>query len=143
MESPNDKGALTNDQRFHLLLHIVDRVTSVVMLIVKGAIVLGMSASVVLITGALAGKETNANLNLSVDAGTKIYVEFFSKLDSSKYAWLIAVIGILYGLFERELRRRKTAYLQNRITKLEKMIDPNRESSGLTARGETNREDKL
>lgn len=54
----------------------------------------------------------------------------------------LAVVSMLYGLFERELRRRKTKYLQDRIIKLEERLDPNRESSGLTPRGETRPEDK-
>lgn len=113
------------------------------MLVVKSVMWVFIALSMVLVVEALAGKNTSATLNLTLDTDANVYVELLSRIDSAKYAWLLAIAGILYGLFERELRRRKTAYLQGRITKLEKMIDPQRESSGLTPRGETSEEDKL
>lgn len=56
-------------------------------------------------------------------------------------ALLFGVGGILYGLAERRLRKNKTEYFQERIKKMESMIDPNRSSSRLTTKGETRKED--
>lgn len=143
MDEKNNKRDLNPDQRLHLYLYVVDRVTSIVMLIVKSVMWVLIALSMVLVAEALAGKNTSATLNLTLDTDANVYIELLSRINSAKYAWLLAIVGILYGLIERELRRRKTAYLQGRITKLEKILNPQRESSGLTPRGETNEEDKL
>lgn len=143
MEPQEESKSLTAAQRFQLYLHIVDRSTSIIMLAIKAAIVFGFLFAIVSVFEAIAGKATTADINLSLNADANIFVQLFSRLGSSKFAWAVAIAGIVYGLSERELRRRKTAYLQGRITKLEKMLDSNRESSGLTERGETSLGDKL
>ena len=130
---------LTPEQRF--TLQLVDRLASVVTFAIKAAVTLGIVFSVVYIVSVFGQYGVKADIN--VNAHANVVVHLFALLDSEvKWAWGIAVVAALYGLLERELRRRKTAYLQGRITKLEEQIHPGRTSSGLTARGETNRMDQ-
>lgn len=56
-------------------------------------------------------------------------------------AIFLGVTGILYGLFERHRRRDAVEHMEGRIRSLEKCLDPNRSSSGLTTRGDTRPED--
>ena len=136
------KPELSPDQQLHLFFHLIDRITSVVKLLVKAGMWVGLAMSAARIVEALAGKTTSANLDLSLETNTNIVVELFSKFNSQKYAWMVAIVFIIYSFREKSLRRRKTKYLQGRINKLEKSIDPNRESSGLTPTGETNEDDE-
>jgi hypothetical protein len=59
-----------------------------------------------------------------------------------------ALCGVLtvafgaYGARQRALRRSAVEHLQNRNERLERIIDSKRSSSKLTARGETNPEDR-
>lgn len=142
---PNkDDHEVVQEQRHDFRMFLVDRVTTVLMLAVKAVIALGLTYCLVLIVEALAGKETTATVAIGVEANTNIFIEFLAKFALGyKWAWVMAVVAVIYGLAERELRRRKTAYLQNRIIELEQQLDPNRESSTLTVRGETNPKDKL
>lgn len=86
------------------------------------------------IVEALAGQTTVAEFD----------IEMLPNLRASQIAasiWAGAATG--YAFFERDLRRRTVERLQNRITELEKKIDPSRTSSKLTTRGETRPEDRL
>lgn len=141
MSQNSGPNKLNSDQRLRLILHTVDRVTSFLMLLVKAAAWVAGAFAAVLMAEAIAGKQTN--FDLSVNANANFVINLLSRFGSEKYAWIVAILGVLYGLFERKLRQRKTEYLQDRITKLEKTIDLKRESSGLTPRGETNEGDRL
>lgn len=136
-----EQNSFTPDQRLQLSLRIVDRVTSFLMLSVKAVVWVVIAFKAVRIMEALAGKETN--VGVSVSTAGNFVVTLLSRWGSEKYAWSFAVVAILYGFVERKLRQRKTRYLQARIVQLEKLRDPQRESSGLTPTGETNKEDKL
>lgn len=81
----------------------------------------------------LAGKTTTADIGLKM---------FGSLTITETVGYGLGLAGTLYGLKERKLRRDKTKYLQDRIQKLEKQMDPKRSSSRLTARGTTNPMDK-
>lgn len=81
----------------------------------------------------LAGLKTEANIVLN----------FLSSLTvSNALAWSVAGGGVLYGEAQRRLKGRTVERLQSRIEELETMIDPQRSSSSLTKRGETNPKDK-
>jgi hypothetical protein len=54
----------------------------------------------------------------------------------------IAALAMIYGWGERSLRQRTVARLQKRLRELEKKIDPERSSSGLTPHGRTNPDDE-
>lgn len=49
--------------------------------------------------------------------------------------------GMLYGLNERRLRHKKTETMARHSAELEKLVDPNRSTSGITPKGTTRRED--
>lgn len=76
----------------------------------------------------LAGKTTWA----------QIAVLLFENRDTLAWApWLIALVAAGWGIGCQYRMRRTTESLQKRIVDLERVIDPNRTSSGLTTTGET------
>lgn len=83
---------------------------------------------------ALAGNETTANFAFSY---------FTSSESTYGLPWFAAFVGVVYGYGERKLRRRKTQHFQDRITKLERIIDKNRSSSCLATDGQTHPEDRI
>ena len=48
----------------------------------------------------------------------------------------------MFGLRERHLRRKNAKNMSGHVEQLEKLIDPNRTSSGITKSGTTRPEDK-
>lgn len=85
-----------------------------------------------LCVAALAGKTTLANIGINVLANVKI---------SEVVAWLFGGSGVIFGLNQRRLRRKTIEHVQTRNIMLEQRLDPNRTSSQLTPRGETNPRD--
>jgi hypothetical protein len=85
--------------------------------------------------GYLAGQETHADLALSY------FVSSPSGLTVSVSVCL-NVLCLGYGLRERTLRHRTLARYRNRNAELERRLDPNRTSSGLTAEGRTHPRDR-
>ncbi len=51
--------------------------------------------------------------------------------------------GLAYGWRQRKLRRDTVQEMGKRIAELEKLVDPNRSSSGLTLRGDTHPRDAI
>ena len=115
------------DRRF-LLVHAVDKIYSLLALVVKFGF---PSWVIVSVAKELAGKTTLANVAISVFKGYTALV------------WLlIPAAAVVWALVERDLRKRKTAYLYRRIKHLEQKLDPNRSSSALMEAGDTNPTDK-
>lgn len=83
----------------------------------------------------LAGQTSTANLRLAFNAAVDLGHEVWP-------AWLVAAVCTSWALLERQLRRRKTAYLTGRIQELEVRLDPQRESSFLPPDGNTRAEDR-
>lgn len=83
--------------------------------------------------GALAGKETNANLNLLglVKVGADRWI-----------AYMFAGGACLYGWRQRKLRGDKVQGMSSHVRALESRLDPGRSSSSLTERGETSPTDE-
>ena len=80
---------------------------------------------------ALAGHETDANVN------------FLGKLDVSvSIAWMFGIGGSVYGWWQRKLRKDAIERIQEQKMILEKEIDHRRTSSKLTPRGDTRPEDR-
>lgn len=124
---------LNEDRRYRLFSRVIDGVFAFgrTGLIVLAAIVLGKYARDVLI--AFAGKETAANLALSL----------IVKLQADRwFAYLFGAAGAGYGVVERQLRRRNIKRLTARTEELEKRLHPARTSSGLTPKGKTRPEDR-
>ena len=86
----------------------------------------------------LAGKTTIADLKLVSPLGDFVISRTWVCLALGAFG----VLGIVYGLLERALRKNLIKHLGNRFRKQEQVIDPNRSSSGLTEEGETGRRDK-
>jgi hypothetical protein len=124
---------LTEDRRFRLISRGIDGLvalgrTGFVALIVLG---LGWYARDVLV--AFAGKETAANLALSLLVNLKA---------DRWVAYLVGALGVGYGAVERHVRRRNIKRLTAHTEELEKRLHPRRTSSGLTPKGKTRREDR-
>lgn len=100
--------------------------------IIKAVTYLGIAVLCYLSISVLAGKKTEAAFLLG----------YFGESNHS-LPWIGMVISVVYALFERRLRKRKTEYLQSRNTELEKLIDPQRSTSGLLSTGESNPEDRI
>ena len=83
--------------------------------------------------GELAGKDTSVVVRgvLSVFADIKFVVSV-----------ALAGCAAAWAVLERWLRHRKVEHLQARVIALEQQIDPNRSSSGLTAKGQTHPADR-
>ncbi len=80
----------------------------------------------------LAGKTTIADF----------LFQYFTR--ESRYHWLpwvLVALFFVWAILERSLRLKKVASMQKHILELEKRLDPNRTSSMLTHKGETNPED--
>ncbi len=124
---------MNEDRRFRLISRGID---GLVMLgktgfIVLAVIGLGRYARDVLV--AFAGKETAANLALSL----------IVNLQADRwFAYLVGAMGVGYGAVERHLRRRNIRRLTAHTAQLEKRLNPARTSSGLTPEGKTRREDR-
>lgn len=80
----------------------------------------------------LAGKTTIADF----------FFQYFTRESRSHWLpWILVIIFFVWATLERQLRLKKVASMQNHIVELEKRLDPNRTSSMLTHKGETNPED--
>jgi hypothetical protein len=81
----------------------------------------------------LAGKTTFA----------QVVISFLGQMAVSKsLAYIFGFGGILFGVYQRRLRKKTAAHYYPRVKELEKLIDPRRSSSDLTIYGETNPRDK-
>ena len=78
------------------------------------------------------GKSTFADIGIAFFADVKI---------SEAVVYLFGGGGVLYGVYQKRLRRKNIERLAPRPIELEKIIDRNRSSSGLTAGGTTRPED--
>jgi hypothetical protein len=86
---------------------------------------------------AFAGKTTLANLGVSLAADLKANTIF-----SHLVMGLVGLTGAGYGLRERAQKRKEIKRLGNRVVDLERFLDPNRTSSGLTTDGRSRPEDE-
>lgn len=132
MADPSLQGKGEEQGSFALEFKKIEaRVTIATTAIRWGALVLiGLLAFVSI--EVLAGKRTLATIAISLIGSVK--------LENAIY--LIVFLGcVLYGLGERELRRRNIKRLTESKNKLERLLDSSRTSSGLTSRGTTRPED--
>jgi hypothetical protein len=86
---------------------------------------------------AFAGKTTLANFGISLIADLKANSVF-----SHIVTGIFGLGGAAYGLRERAHKRKEINRLGNRVVQLEKRLDPNRTSSGLTLDGTSRPEDE-
>ena len=81
----------------------------------------------------LSGKATLATIGLNILGNLTI---------QESISIVLTVGSIIYGVGQRQMRRKNIARLTERTIELEKRLDPRRTSSGLTNRGTTRPEDK-
>jgi hypothetical protein len=125
-EAPLDEGA-----RERITLLRTDRRYRALVTLIRGATTVGVAYCLYLSVNSIAGKTTVFSAVLSVLADLRISILV-----------TLTLAGCGWGLIERMLRQRKTEYFQQRIRDLEKKIDPQRTTSGLTPKGKTNPQDK-
>jgi len=97
---------------------------------------------------AFAGKDTKADINADVKADFFGYFHT-ELLDIDTLCWtaigmlaLVAVLSVVWAWCERQLRKRALQHLHPTRLEKELALDPQRTSSQITSRGETNPEDK-
>jgi hypothetical protein len=79
-------------------------------------------------TIALAGQTTVANIGVQILGNMRVSVGL---------AWTCGIVGVIYGLRQRKLRKDVIERYAGLKADHEKEIDPRRSSSRLTARGDT------
>jgi hypothetical protein len=124
---------LTEDRRFRLISRVIDSLAALGRTGLFVGAVLGLGAYTRDVLVAFAGKETAANLVLSL----------IVNLQADRWvAYLVGAFGVGYGAVERHVRRRNIKRLTTHTEELEKRLHPARASSGLTPKGKTRREDR-
>jgi hypothetical protein len=83
-----------------------------------------------------AGEDTNLSIALT------FVLRAFAELKTTVFIGLTGTCAA-WAILERILRQRKVEYMQGRIKELEQKIDPNRTSSDLTPKGQTNPRDRI
>jgi hypothetical protein len=124
---------LNEDRRFRLFTQGMDGLFALgrLGLILLAVVALGRYARDILV--AFAGKETAANLALSL----------IVNLQADRwFAYLVGVLGTGYGVRQRQLRRRNIRRMTGHNAEVEKRLLPGRSSSGLTPEGKTRPEDR-
>jgi hypothetical protein len=111
---------------------IVRSITSIIQLSVKGIIILGCFFFIYKSISSLAGLDTNANIVLQVLTDLKA---------NQWFGYVVGGGGLVYGIRERRLRQRNIKRMAERTDKLEKAIDPQKNSSYLSMVGEARMED--
>ncbi len=124
---------MNEDRRFRLFARAIEGFFALgrTGLVVLAVILVVGSARDVLI--AFAGKETAANLALSL----------IVNLQADRwFAYLFGVAGTGYGIVQRQLRRRNIRRMTGHNAEVEERLHPGRTSSGLTPEGKTRSEDR-
>lgn len=100
---------------------------------------------------ALSGKDTKADISFNIGAQLLSHLDLDVEIINLETIYLIAfvILSILtlsavgWAFRERALRKHQLEKSQERIVKLERLIDPTRTSSYLTPQGETNPQDRI
>jgi hypothetical protein len=124
---------LNEDRRFRLFVRGIDGLFALfrTVTIIVGVVLIARYARDVLV--AFAGKETAANLALSL----------IVNLQADRwFAYLFGLAGAGYGVAQRQLRRRNIRRMTGHNAEVEKRLHPGRSSSGLTPEGKTRPEDR-
>jgi hypothetical protein len=115
--------------RYQLYFRLIELVSKAADQIIPGVVaVLIVYFGIYRTAHELAGKNTLASLGIGLLSDAK---------PDEIISYAAAIVGWIFGVTAQRLRRNTTERLTTRIQELEKQIDPNRTSSGLTRRGET------
>jgi hypothetical protein len=126
--SPARSSDLTSDQRFGLRFKVYDEIGQTVRIGFKfGTLAFAFWCSYRSVA-VLAGQQTLANIVVNFLANIRV---------SQGIAYIFGTGGIIYGVAERKTRQRAIQRLSKDKNELEKLLDPARTSSHLTAHGTT------
>lgn len=131
-----ERRKLWMSPELHVRMHIWERVFELLRNIVRHATVVMVAWIVYLALKELAGQTTVASFLFSYFNPSN------REAASVSPPWILTLLVLVWALIERRFRYRKTEQLTLRIQELEKLIDPNRKGSNLTASGQTNPEDR-
>lgn len=133
MATPPANGHKT-ELEYNLRTKKIDAVVSIAGTFIKYLALVTCVGFVYLMISSLSGKTTFATIGVSV----------LGNLSVSHGIYIVLTAGsIIYGLGQRRLRRRVLGRLTSEKESLEKLLDPNRTSSGLTERGTTRPGDEI
>lgn len=124
----------------HAIVTAIHSAASVVTNLIRWGFGFLIVREVYRIVAALAGESTFADIGIEIDV---LGATLGQTPVSHGIAFLLAVVGLMYGLRQAKLRRDTVERLQGRIRELERGLDPNRTSSGITPRGTTQPEDRI
>jgi hypothetical protein len=113
----------------------MDTVVEIIRIIFQWGAACFIAYCFLLAVQALAGRQTDANLNLGVRVLGNVAV-------NRGVISLLTASGWVYGLGQRAMRRRHIKRHTEDKNKLERVIDPNRTSSNLTTKGTTPKKEK-
>jgi hypothetical protein len=130
--SPTSQHQLEINER--LSLKRIDSVVSVVRELCKYTTIVLCFRYLYLAVAILAGKSTFADVGFRILGNIKL---------SDGICYLLGGGGVIYGVGQRQLRRKNVGRLSREKNELERILDPNRTSSNLTGRGTTRPEDRL
>jgi len=122
-----------DEVRYHAIIRIAELIASIVNNTIRWGGLCVIVYLVYRIIESLAGKTTVADIGIKFLADMKL---------SDVFAVLFGGGGVLYGLKQRQLARRKTEHFSRRQAQLEQRLDPQRSSSKLPPTGETRPEDQ-
>jgi len=139
------KAVLEAENKFLRTGKLFDNIASVINNFIKYGGLTLMAFYVYKSIAILAGKETNADINIAAVLYTSNTANETSLNWWSIFGiigFLVGALGALIGFNERRMRQNYIKYRPERYEYLEKKLDPDRSSSQLTSKGDTRPEDK-
>jgi hypothetical protein len=134
VEDEQDENGKSRTYDGETIRHIVTKTADVVRTLLRVGGTVGVFYLIYVTLTAFAGKTSSANLRFVAKVITSL------RLDQV-ISYLAALVGLVYGLYERSLRRGYIEKFSGRIEELESRLDPGRSSSGLPSTGETRPDD--
>jgi hypothetical protein len=109
--------------------HITDQIFRTLRTTIRGAYGIVWAYIAFLMIQSLAGQTTSVLVTILIEAFVNL-----------RFVGVAAVVAALagWGYGERQIRKRHTDRWHRRVRELEQIIDPNRSTSTLTPRGDTN-----
>lgn len=116
--------------KFGKHIKVSETATPIALSLIRWVAIVACFGFVYLSIDSLAGKQTDAVINLKM------------LLNSNFLGVIFGSGGIIYGYAQKKLRQKVIARLQPRIQHFEQLMDPTRSSSLLTEHGNTNPDDE-
>jgi hypothetical protein len=133
MAPPHPANQVQAEYDERLAFKKIDAVVSLIGMTLKFAAIVLCIRYGYLSVVALAGKSTFADVGFRILGNLKI---------SEGISYIFGTGGVVYGVGQRQLRRRNIERIVPLKNRLEEILDSKRTSSGLTPKGTTRPEDK-